>query len=87
MTLEELRAQIDATDAQLVTLLAQRARLVSEAWRQKTEAQQELVDQTREEAVLALVDRLGEKLGLDSADVRRIWREILRVQLRETPET
>ena len=80
MTLEAIRAEIDATDAQLLELLAQRGRLVRAAWALKQAAGLERLDVAREAAVLLRLRERGAALGMDPADVERIWREILRVR-------
>ncbi len=80
MTLEAIRAEIDATDAQLLELLAQRGRLVRAAWALKQAAGLERLDVAREAAVLLRLRERGAALGMDPADVERIWREVLRVR-------
>ena len=80
MTLEAIRAEIDATDAQLLELLAQRGRLVRAAWALKQAAGLERLDVAREAAVLLRLRERGAALGMDPADVERNWREILRVR-------
>ncbi len=84
MTLEAIRAEIDATDAQLLELLAQRGRLVRAAWALKQAAGMERLDVAREAAVLLRLRERGAALGMDPADVERIWREILRVRAGST---
>lgn len=80
MTLQELRAAIDATDEQVLELLAQRGRLVREIWKLKQQEGMERLDVARETAVLVRLSARGASLGLNPADVEHIWREILRVR-------
>lgn len=82
MTLDELRVAIDEVDDKILDLLANRGKLVDAAWRQKTAAGRAPVDAAREAHVLARHRARGEPLGLDPADVERIWRAILRVRVR-----
>ena len=80
MTLEEIRLEMDATDDRLVALLAERGRLVRAAWVLKQADGVDRLDVPREAAVLFRLRERGASLGLDPADVERIWREILRVR-------
>ena len=82
MTLDELRVAIDATDDQLLELLAERGELVRAAWARKQAEGLERLDVAREAQVLTRLRARSAVLGLDPADVERIWREILRVRSR-----
>lgn len=80
MTVEALRADIDAVDDALLQLLAQRAGLVRQVWQRKQESGAPRLDVAREAEVLGRLRARAEALALDPADVERIWREILRVR-------
>ena len=82
MTLDELRVAIDATDDQLLELLAERGKLVRAALARKQAEGLERLDVAREAQVLTRLRARSAALGLDPADVERIWREILRVRSR-----
>ncbi len=84
MTLDELRQEIDETDNRLLELLAERGHRVRVAWALKQAAGQERLDVAREAEVMLRLKARGKTLGLDPADVERIWREILRVRARYT---
>jgi chorismate mutase/prephenate dehydratase len=76
MTLDDLRAEIDAIDDQLLTLLAKRADLVPKIIEAKKALGMRTVDPEREQAIL---DRLAERGAgaFPSSAVRAVFREIM----------
>ncbi len=80
MTTQELaalRKSLDDIDAVLVSALGERARLARQIARVKAEGDGPVRDADRETALLQHRSAVGERLGLDPAFVRRIFREIL----------
>lgn len=80
MTTQELaalRKSLDDIDAVLVSALGERARLARQIARVKAEGEGPVRDADRETALLQHRSAVGERLGLDPAFVRRIFREIL----------
>ena len=75
--LAALRKSLDDIDAVLVSALGERARLARQIARVKAEGDGPVRDADRETALLQHRSALGERLGLDPAFVRRIFREIL----------
>ena len=75
--LAALRKSLDDIDAVLVSALGERARLARQIAKVKAEADGPLRDADRETALLQHRSAFGERLGLDPAFVRRIFREIL----------
>lgn len=75
--LPELRAQLDAVDRQVLELLAERMRIVSEVARFKRAQQVEIRDDTRERQVLEARRAFAIQLGLDPAPIESIYRQIL----------
>ena len=75
--LAALRKSLDDIDAVLVSALGERARLARQIATVKAEAEGPVRDGDRETALLQHRSKLGERLGLDPAFVRRIFREIL----------
>jgi len=76
MSLEDTRLQVNAIDARMVVLLAQRARLAREAGRLK----QSLVHieaKDRQEQIIQHVRYLAEHQGLSPNIAERIYRTIL----------
>lgn len=76
MSLEDTRLQVNAIDARMVVLLAQRARLAREAGRLK----QSLVPieaKDRQEQIIQHVRYLAEHQGLSPNIAERIYRTIL----------
>jgi len=76
MSLEDTRLQVNAIDARMVVLLAQRARLAKEAGRLK----QSLVPieaKDRQEQIIQHVRYLAEHQGLSPNIAERIYRTIL----------
>ncbi|MFD2439155.1 chorismate mutase [Paracoccus kondratievae] len=70
----ELRARIDALDAQLVALLAERSALIDEAARIKLREKLPARIDSRVEEVAANARRLAGKHGLDPDLAERLWR-------------
>lgn len=75
--LATLRKSLDDIDAVLVSALGERARLARDIARVKAEGDGPVRDADRETALLQHRSAFGERLGLDPAFVRRIFREIL----------
>ncbi len=76
MSLEDIRLQVNAIDARMVGLLAQRARLVQEAGRlMQSRAPTESKD--RLELTIQHVRHLAEHQGLSPNIAERIYRTIL----------
>jgi len=75
--LAALRKSLDDIDSVLVSALGERARLARQMARVKAEGDGPVRDADRETALLQHRSAVGERLGLDPAFVRRIFREIL----------
>jgi chorismate mutase/prephenate dehydratase len=76
--LDDLRAQLDQVDHQLVAQLRERDRLVMEVARRKSQKGDGRVrDPVREEAMLARLSSEGQASGLDGFYVTRVFREVL----------
>ncbi len=73
MTLQNLRIQIDAIDAKLLSLLAERVSLSVQVRAFKTQAH----DPEREAEVQKLWQERGASLGLDSHSVQKLTDDIL----------
>ena len=85
--LAALRKSLDDIDAVLVSALGERARLARQIAAVKAEGDGPLRDTDRETALLQHRSALGERLGLDAAFVRRIFREILDDSVRRQQDT
>jgi len=80
VSLDELRKQIDATDAELVRLVNERARLAVEIGKLKRSGAGPVYVPSRERAVYERV--LGRNAGpLSDASLQAIWREIMSASL------
>ena len=75
--LAALRKSLDDIDAVLVSALGERARLARQIARVKADGDGPVRDADRETALLQHRSAFGERLGLDPAFVRRIFKEIL----------
>jgi len=75
--LAALRKSLDDIDAVLVSALGERARLARDIARVKGDGDGPVRDADREAVLLQHRSQFGERLGLDPAFVRRIFREIL----------
>lgn len=76
-SLAALRKSLDDIDAVLVSALGERARLARQIAKVKADGEGPVRDADRETALLQHRSAFGERLGLDPAFVRRIFREIL----------
>lgn len=76
-TLDALRARIEAIDAQLVTLVAERQRIAAAVGEVKRASEQPVLDLAREAAVLRRVAELAREAALDEEDARELWRKLL----------
>ncbi|AWR85419.1 chorismate mutase [Meiothermus taiwanensis] len=76
MSLEGLRLQINAIDARIVGLLAQRARLAKEAAR-LAQGQVPIESKDRQEQIIQHVRYMAEHQGLSPNVAERIYRTIL----------
>lgn len=80
--LAALRKSLDDIDAVLVSALGERARLARQIARVKADGEGPVRDADRETALLQHRSAFGERLGLDPAFVRRIFKEILEDSVR-----
>ncbi len=76
MNLEEIRRKIDSVDGDIITLLSQRAGLVSEAGKLKKDLHA-VKDPKRVEQVLAKVKVKAFYAGLDPAIAEEVYRTII----------
>ncbi|GLK55173.1 chorismate mutase [Methylopila capsulata] len=75
-SMDEVRAAIDALDAEIMPLMAARAHCIAEAARIKNDPEVALVP-WRVEEVAANARALGERHGLDPALADRLWRAMM----------
>lgn len=76
MDLAELRATIDSIDAEIITLLSKRAKLVSAAGKLKKN-EQGVRDPKRVEQVIEKVRAQARTAGLDPAIAEEIYRTVI----------
>jgi chorismate mutase len=76
-TLAKLRTGIDAIDAQLVALLAQRFALTDEVGLYKKQHQLPATDAAREAAQMARIAELAQQHGLDTALAQKFLRVVI----------
>lgn len=81
MSLEDLRNSLSAVDRQLVDLIAERQRIVSEIGREKQSTGTGTRDYAREKDVLDLGRAQAEKLGIDPDLAEDILRKLIRSSL------
>jgi chorismate mutase/prephenate dehydratase len=77
MDIKDLRGQIDATDAEILRLLALRLRLAKEIGQQKAERGKPVTDNGRELAVWQNVKSLAAEYQLCREDVEKIYQQII----------
>ena len=76
MSLDDLRKEIDATDSEIVRLLAQRARIVERVRDEKEATHAAVYDPSREAQLLRRICEAGAE-PLPAASLRAIYREII----------
>lgn len=75
-TLDDVRANIDRIDDQLVRLMAERSGYVGLAARFKTR-REEVVDRERIEDIIARVKRLSDELGMEADIAEDVFRTMI----------
>ncbi|MFT4012346.1 MAG: chorismate mutase [Paracoccus sp. (in: a-proteobacteria)] len=75
--MHDLRARIDALDARLIALLAERSRLIDEAARIKTREKLPARIDSRVEEVAMNARRLAGEQGLDADLAEELWRRMM----------
>src|SRR5690554_8097508 len=80
--LDPHRAGIDAVDQQILQLLAERRRLVTDIAAAKVQKGLEFHDPAREDRLLAERVAVAREYGLDAGVVVRLWEQILDDSLR-----
>ena len=79
MSLEELRREIDATDAKIVKLIAERIRIVGEIGGEKKKQGKQIEDTEREERVLENIRRVAQQENISQEDMESIYRQIVTI--------
>lgn len=81
MSLDELRKKLTTVDRQLVDMIAERQRIVSEIGREKQESGTGTRDYAREKDVLDMGRAQAEKLGIDPDLAEGVLRQLIRSSL------
>ena len=84
--LAEIRAEIDRIDAEIVRMLTVRLSVVAKAAQLKHSFGVPFRDKDREEEIIASAGERAEELGLPRKQVRKIFRQILRISTRTQVE-
>ena len=75
--MEEFRKKINDIDSEIIKLLAERRKLSREIVNIKNQKQSSVRDKNREKELLTQLIDLGEKEGLDSNFVTKVFHEII----------
>lgn len=75
--LEDIRRRIDTLDRRLVSLLAERGRLVAEVVRYKRVRRMPVVDRAREDAMLERIAEVAKEEGLDPRVAQHVLRTVI----------
>ena len=75
--LDQIREDIDDVDRRLVSLLAERARLVEEVVHFKRAHHMAVVDRAREDRMLARIAEVAKDAGLDPRVAQQVLRTII----------
>ncbi|MEM2376572.1 MAG: chorismate mutase [Sulfolobales archaeon] len=82
-SIDEIRAEIDRVDEELVRLLARRIRLVKEIATIKMRECIKLVNQSREAEVLSRIRKLSSELGVSPDTIEFLFRAVMMMSLKE----
>ena len=77
LDLDDIRARLDVVDRDLVEVLAERSRLITEVIRYKRAHGLAVVDRPREDAMLDAVEDAARSGGLDPRIARHILRAVI----------
>ena len=77
MRLEDLRKEIDRTDARIARLIAERMRTAEEIGKKKKGEGGQIEDREREKIILENVKRIAREEGVSEEDIKKIYRQIL----------
>jgi len=77
--LEDLRQQIDETDAKIVKFIAERIRIAEEIGKEKGKRKKQVEDAEREKRVLENVRRIAQAENVNQEDINSIYRQIITV--------
>jgi chorismate mutase/prephenate dehydratase len=77
MSLEDLRKQIDQTDARIVKLIGERIKIAGEIGKDKNEHGRQIEDKAREELVLKNIREIAGNENINPQDIEDIYRKII----------
>jgi len=77
LDLDDIRARLDAVDDDLVAVLAERSRLITEVVHYKRAHGMPVVDRTREDRMLDAVEGTATGAGLDPRIARQVLRAVI----------
>ena len=75
--LDSIRARLDVVDRRLVDVLGERARLISQVIAYKRAHRMQVVDQAREEQMLAQIEAIAGQGDLDPRIARQVLRAVI----------
>ena len=82
MSLEELRGDIDKTDARIVRLIAERMRIAEQIGEEKKKQGQQIEDIEREKVVLEHIREIARKEDINEDGIENIYRHIVTMSKR-----
>ncbi len=77
MNLDELRREIDQTDAEILKLIAQRTKISEKIGKEKKELGMPIRDAKREKTVLERIKQLARENQLNEYDIEAIYRQLI----------
>jgi chorismate mutase/prephenate dehydratase len=82
MNLRALRKEIDAVDAEIVGLIAERLRIAEEIGREKRKDGKLIVDGDREQTVMRNIKRVATAKGVSVNHIEAIYEQIIKASRR-----
>ncbi len=77
MSLEDLRNEIDETDAEIVRLIVHRVQISERIGEEKKDKGRSVRDPERENRVLRRVEKLARDLGVNEEDISLVYKQII----------
>lgn len=81
-TLNKLREEINKIDERLLSLIAERIKVVQRVGEYKVKNNLPVKDTTREEELIRKLNKKGEELGISNGIVEEIWRKLFEISYR-----
>jgi len=84
--LADVRAEIEAIDHEIITLIGQRTRLAKDVLEAKKHDGMPINDEKRNQEVMEMVANIATEYGLDGGEVKNIFRILIKMSIERQHE-